>query len=127
MGTFNHALSLLSIIRSFIHSFIHSFIPYLPLLRNIHFLRNFMFFCNFYSYGNSRVVILDGATLQFVAEFGSDRAGSRRGEFRIPHSLTIDHKGFVYVADRENARVQVFTADGDLSAVWPCVGTDARK
>jgi peptidylamidoglycolate lyase len=38
--------------------------------------------------------------------------GSNPGEFNIPHSITLDSTGNVYVADRENSRIQVFSMDG---------------
>ena len=34
------------------------------------------------------------------------------GEFHLPHSLWVDRQGQVYVCDRENSRIQVFTAAG---------------
>ena len=40
------------------------------------------------------------------------------GEFHVPHCLWVDRQGQVYVCDRENSRVQVFTATGDFLAQW---------
>ena len=40
------------------------------------------------------------------------RNGKGPGEFDIPHSLVFDAKGLLYIADRSNARIQVFDADG---------------
>ncbi|MFT3889498.1 MAG: peptidyl-alpha-hydroxyglycine alpha-amidating lyase family protein [Arachnia sp.] len=40
------------------------------------------------------------------------RPGARRGEFNNPHNIACDRSGRVYVADRENHRVQVFDPDG---------------
>lgn len=40
------------------------------------------------------------------------RPGVRRGEFNLPHNIAVDGRGRVYVADRENDRVQVFEGDG---------------
>tara|TARA_B100000795_G_scaffold84941_1_gene61701 strand:- start:78 stop:521 length:444 start_codon:yes stop_codon:yes gene_type:complete len=37
----------------------------------------------------------------------------------VPHSIALDASDTVYVADRENARVQVFTAAGAHRATWP--------
>ena len=37
----------------------------------------------------------------------------------MPHSIALDASDTVYVADRENARVQVFTAAGAHRATWP--------
>ena len=38
---------------------------------------------------------------------------------QVPHSIALDASDTVYVADRENARVQVFTAAGAHRATWP--------
>ena len=60
-------------------------------------------------YGNSRVVkfVRDG---KFLLSWG--RKGKADGEFDLPHAVRIDSKGNVYVADRENDRLQVFTPEG---------------
>src|SRR5262245_12650835 len=46
----------------------------------------------------------------FVKAWG--KKGSGPGEFDIAHSIAIDAKGLLYVADRNNQRIQVFDADG---------------
>jgi peptidylamidoglycolate lyase len=70
-------------------------------------------------YGNSRVVKFapDG---RVVASWG--RRGSGRVEFQTPHSVAVDDRDRIYVADRENDRVQVLTSDGDFIAEWTDVG-----
>lgn len=60
-------------------------------------------------YGNSRVVKFS-AEGAYQFEWGTK--GSGDGQFNIPHGLTLDAKGNVYVADRENSRIQVFTPEG---------------
>lgn len=40
------------------------------------------------------------------------------GEFHLPHSLWVDRQGQVYVCDRENSRVQVFTPAGKFLSQW---------
>jgi DNA-binding beta-propeller fold protein YncE len=60
-------------------------------------------------YGNSRVVRLDGSG-KFQAAWG--KKGQGISEFNLPHAIRIDSKGLVYVGDRENDRVQVFTPEG---------------
>jgi DNA-binding beta-propeller fold protein YncE len=71
-------------------------------------------------YGNSRVVQFDAGG-RFVREWG--RRGSAPGEFHTPHSILADDKGRVYVADRENYRVQVFGYDGKFVEQWRDVGS----
>jgi len=66
-------------------------------------------------YGNSRVAVFTYGG-QFLREWGSHGTGP--GQFRIPHSITIDSDGDVYVADRENSRVQVFDRLGKFKAQW---------
>src|SRR4029078_9445547 len=34
------------------------------------------------------------------------------GQFNVPHNIATDPEGWVYVADRENHRVQVFDGNG---------------
>jgi DNA-binding beta-propeller fold protein YncE len=38
--------------------------------------------------------------------------GTGPGEMNVPHSIAMDSKGQVYVADRSNARVQIFDQEG---------------
>jgi streptogramin lyase len=61
--------------------------------------------------GNSRVVQFskDGKLMKF---WGTK--GSGPGQFDTPHSIAIDSKDRVYVADRGNKRIQVFDQDGKL-------------
>ena len=66
-------------------------------------------------YGNSRVARFDRQG-NFVKAWG--RLGTKPGEFSLVHSITLDSKGRLYVADRNNARVQVFDQDGRFLAQW---------
>ena len=70
-------------------------------------------------YGNSRVVCLNSRG-DFVRAWG--RRGCSEGEFRIVHSIAVDKMGRVYVADRQNARIQVFTPDGKFITQWRHIG-----
>ena len=47
----------------------------------------------------------------FIKSWG--KKGKGPGEFDLPHSLVFDAKGLLYIADRNNARIQVFDADGN--------------
>ena len=57
-------------------------------------------------FNNGRVMILDG-DLNYITEFGGEK-GSGRGRFDVVHSIAIGPDGRIFVADRNNRRVQVF-------------------
>jgi len=44
--------------------------------------------------------------------------GTDPGEFNIVHNLVCDDAGTLYVADRENHRVQVFDGEGNYQGQW---------
>ncbi len=44
--------------------------------------------------------------------------GSGQGEFMTPHAVAIDEGGQLFVADRDNNRVQVLTPDGTFIDEW---------
>ena len=89
-------------------------------------------------YGNHRVAVFDadsGAFKRMWGAFGNapedddhcpylfldsvpDGPGSP--QFGIVHAIRVSHDGMVYVADRENRRVQVFTVGGEYvdQIVW---------
>jgi DNA-binding beta-propeller fold protein YncE len=66
-------------------------------------------------YGNARVhkYTPDGRLIRSWGEAGSDP-----GQFNIVHNIATDADGLVYVADRENHRVQVFDGDGRYQTQW---------
>jgi len=66
-------------------------------------------------YGNSRVAKFSGDG-KFQFEWG--RKGTGPGEFDLPHSVAVDKNGLVYVADRSNARIQVFDSNGKFLKMW---------
>ena len=66
-------------------------------------------------YGNSCVHRFSAAG-EHTGSFGAP--GSGPGEFRVPHSVSVSGDGRVFVADRENNRVQVFTALGEFVEEW---------
>jgi peptidylamidoglycolate lyase len=66
-------------------------------------------------YGNSRVAKFS-ADGKFLFDWG--KKGNRPGEFDLPHGISLDREGRVYVADRTNSRVQVFDGNGKFLAEW---------
>jgi DNA-binding beta-propeller fold protein YncE len=44
--------------------------------------------------------------------------GSGPGQFNLPHNIACDPDGWVYVADRENHRIQVFDGKGRYETQW---------
>ncbi|MGH7401579.1 MAG: peptidyl-alpha-hydroxyglycine alpha-amidating lyase family protein, partial [Candidatus Rokuibacteriota bacterium] len=66
-------------------------------------------------YGNSRVhkYAPDGTHVMSWGEAGTDP-----GQFNLPHNLVTDGDGLVYVADRENHRVQIFDGEGRYQGQW---------
>ena len=42
--------------------------------------------------------------------------GTGPGEFNLPHNICCDPDGWIYVADRENSRVQVFDQEGKFES-----------
>jgi streptogramin lyase len=44
--------------------------------------------------------------------------GNDPGQLNLPHNIATDRDGYVYVADRHNNRVQVFTPNGKLEHIW---------
>ena len=59
--------------------------------------------------GESRVLKFDSDG-NFIKTWGGK--GNGPGEFDLPHSLVFDAQGLLHIADRNNARIQVFDADG---------------
>jgi peptidylamidoglycolate lyase len=66
-------------------------------------------------YLNSRVVKFS-ASGHYLFSWGTK--GKKTGEFDIPHSLALDEYGRVYVADRENRRIQIFDSSGRFLKEW---------
>jgi DNA-binding beta-propeller fold protein YncE len=59
--------------------------------------------------GDARVLKFDKDG-KFLAQWGGK--GNEPGKFQVAHGLDIDPQGNLWVADRENQRIQVFTAAG---------------
>lgn len=56
----------------------------------------------------------------FIKAWG--RLGSGPGEFRTPHGLAFDSRGRLFVADRGNARIQIFDQEGTFLDAWTQFG-----
>lgn len=75
---------------------------------------------------NGDIYVSDGYGNACVHRFAPDgrhiqswgRSGTGAGEFYIPHNICCDDDGLVYVADRENHRVQVFDGEGRYQGEW---------
>ena len=50
--------------------------------------------------------------------FSWGQGGTDPGEFNIVHNIATDAEGYVYVADRENHRIQIFDSDGVFQDQW---------
>jgi len=66
-------------------------------------------------YGNSRIVKFsrEGKWL-----FAWGKKGGGPGEFNLPHGISLDSHGNVFVADRENNRIQKFDPKGNFLKEW---------
>ncbi len=66
-------------------------------------------------YGNARVhkFTPDGTLL-----FSWGEPGNAPGQFSLPHSIWVDKRERVWVADRENNRIQIFDARGEFLSQW---------
>src|SRR5579864_1594838 len=69
---------------------------------------------------NTRVVKFSKAG-KFIKWWGGKGTGP--GQFNVPHSIAIDSKGRVYVADRSNNRIQIFDQAGKFLNQWANFGT----
>jgi DNA-binding beta-propeller fold protein YncE len=77
------------------------------------------------------IFVADGSVPSRVAKFDKNgvfvkswgRKGSAPGQFSTPHSIVVDAKDNVYVADRGNNRIQVFDTDGNLKTQYANIGS----
>ena len=68
---------------------------------------------------NNRVVKFD-KNGKYIKEWGG--RGSGPGQFEVPHAITIDSRGRLFVADRMNNRIQIFDQDGKFLEEWKQFG-----
>ena len=65
-------------------------------------------------YINSRVAKVSKEG-RWMKSFGEP--GDQPGQLNTPHSIAADNQGNIYVADRGNARIQVFDSDGNFKRI----------
>lgn len=70
-------------------------------------------------YGNHRIVRLD-SNGKLIKAWG--KQGAAPGEFNNPHNIVLDQGANVYIADRNNKRIQVFDQEGNFKAEWTNLG-----
>jgi sugar lactone lactonase YvrE len=68
---------------------------------------------------NNRIVKFD-RNGKFIKAFGQMGAGPL--DFNCPHGLAFDSQGRLFVADRGNARIQIYDQDGNLLQSWKQFG-----
>ena len=66
-------------------------------------------------YGNARIQKY-APDCKRLMSWGEPGAGP--GQFNLPHNIACDADGWVYVADRENHRIQVFDGSGRFETQW---------
>src|SRR6202162_967495 len=79
---------------------------------------------------NGDIYVTDGYRNARVHRFTRDgrlvtswgMPGKAEGEFLQPHSSAFDDEGKLYVADRANKRIQIFTPEGEFLGQWTGMG-----
>jgi peptidylamidoglycolate lyase len=66
-------------------------------------------------YLNSRIACFSPSG-KYLFEWG--KKGNKPGEFDVPHGIALDYHKNVYVADRENNRIQKFDSMGKFILEW---------
>ena len=77
------------------------------------------------------IFVADGSAPSRIAKFDKNGVfiktwggkGEALGKFSTPHSIVVDSKDNLYVADRGNKRIQVFDTDGNLKKTYTNVGS----
>jgi sugar lactone lactonase YvrE len=69
-------------------------------------------------YWNTRIVKYDAGG-EYLREWGE--LGDGPGQFDLVHGVAVDRDHRIYVGDRSNNRIQIFTEDGEFIEEWPDV------
>ena len=67
-------------------------------------------------YGNARVHRFSPDGKKLLGSWGE--SGTDPGQFNIVHDIAVDRDGEIYIGDRENRRIQVFSPEGRFEAQW---------
>jgi len=75
---------------------------------------------------NGDIFVSDGHVNNRVVKFSKDgkfiktwgKKGSGPGEFNVPHTMSFDSRGRLFVGDRSNSRIQIFDQDGNFIEEW---------
>ena len=75
---------------------------------------------------NGDIYVADGYSNARVHKYSPDgrllfswgESGTGPGQFNIVHNIAADRDGWIYVADRENRRIQVFDSNGRYETQW---------
>ena len=78
------------------------------------------------AFANGRIFVSDGYCNARVIEYDSDgrkvrqwgRPGTGPGEFNVVHAIAVGPQGNLYIADRENGRLQWFDLEGNFLGQW---------
>jgi sugar lactone lactonase YvrE len=68
---------------------------------------------------NARIVKFD-KNGKYLTEWGA--RGSGPGQFELPHAMAFDSKGRLFVADRNNDRIEIFSQAGKFLTEWKQFG-----
>jgi len=82
------------------------------------------------AFARDRILIADGYANARIVEYSYlgkrlrewGTPGDGPGQFRIPHAIAIDQEGIIYVADRENGRIQRFSRERRYLDEWRHLG-----
>lgn len=84
-----------------------------------------------YNVTNNKVYVADvhrvqimNSDLTFAGSFG--RQGSGDGQFSSAFSVACDSRGYVYVGDKDNRNIQVFTAEGQFLRTFLSRGNSVK-